>query len=52
MIYYGSNRRWDIDDVIYTFDQKPNMTLAELSRLSQWTVTELMEVLLCKTENM
>lgn len=52
MIQYGTKRKWDIDDVIYTFDQNLNMTLAELSSLSGWTVAELKEVLLCKTESM
>ena len=45
MIQYGAKRKWDIDDVIYTFDQNLNMTLAELSSLSGWTVAELKEVL-------
>ena len=49
MIGYGMKRKWDVDDIIYTFDHKPNMTLAELSRLSGWTVSELMEVLLNDT---
>lgn len=49
MIQYGVKRRWDIDDVIYTYDQCLNMTLSELSSLSGWTIAELKEVLLCKT---
>jgi len=52
MIQYGAKRKWDIDDVIDTYDQNLNMTLAELSSLSDWTVAELKEALLCKTENM
>jgi hypothetical protein len=46
MIQYGVKRKWDIDDVIYTFDQNLNMTLAELSSLSGWTIVELKEVLM------
>ena len=46
MIQYGVKRKWDIDDVIYTFDQNFNMTLAELSSLSGWTIVELKEVLM------
>ena len=46
MIQYGAKRKWDIDDVIYTYDQNLNMTLEELSKLSGWTVTELKEYLI------
>ena len=45
MIQYGAKRKWDIDDVIYTYDQNLNMTLDELSKLSGWTVAELKEYL-------
>ena len=45
MIKYGAKRKWDIDDVIYTYDQNLNLTLDELSKLSGWTVEELKEYL-------
>jgi len=48
MIYYGSIRKWQIDDVICTFDQNLNMTLQELSKISGWTIKELKDVLLSK----
>ena len=48
-IQYGAKRKWEIDDVIYTYDQCLNITLSELSSLSGWTIAELKEVLLCKT---
>lgn len=46
MIQYGAKRKWDLDDVIYTFDQNLNMSLKELSNLSGWTIKELKSVLL------
>ena len=39
-------RKWDIDDVIYEYDQNFNMTLRELSRLSGWSVQELKKIFL------
>lgn len=37
----GAKRRWDKCDVIAEYDGDLNMTLAELSRKSLWTIAEL-----------
>lgn len=37
----GAKRKWDIDDVIYEYDQNFNITLRELSGRSGWSVQEL-----------
>ena len=42
----GIKKRWEVEDVIAEFDSNWNITLAELSRISMWTITELKELLL------
>lgn len=45
----GIKKRWDIEDVVAEFDPNWNPkfeTLAELSRASMWSITELKELLL------
>ena len=39
-------RKWDIDDVIYEYDQNFNITLRELSGRSGWSVQELKKILM------
>ena len=40
--------RWDASDVIAEFDSNWNLTLGELSRMSQWNVSELKKLLMGK----
>ena len=42
----GAKRKWDIDDVIYEYDQNFNLTLKELSGRSGWSVKELKKILM------
>jgi len=37
---------WDKSDVIAEFDSNLNLTLAQLSRMSGWTVQELKQLLM------
>jgi len=42
----GVKGRWDESDVIAEYDSNWNLTLAQLSRMSGWTVQELKELLM------
>ena len=42
----GYKGRWDKSEVIAEFDANWNLTLAELSRKSQWSVGELKKLLM------
>lgn len=44
----GYKGRWDVDDVVAEFDSDWNLTLSELSRRSQWSVSELKKLLMSK----
>lgn len=44
----GYKGRWDASDVIAEFDSNWNLTLSELSRMSQWSVGELKKLLMGK----
>jgi len=41
----GFKGRWDESDVIAEYDSNWNLTLAQLSRMSGWTLSELKELL-------